>query len=458
MELDALLLSRIQFAFTIGYHILFPSLSMGLAMFLLVLESLERKTGDPRYLQAWHFWTKIFSLSFGMGVVSGVVLSYEISTNFGRFSEVAGPVVGPLMSYEVLSAFFLEAGFLGIMLLGRQRVGPRAHLFATSMVAFGTLMSAFWILSANSFMHTPAGFRMVDGVLHVESWMQVIFNPSFPYRYLHMVTAAYLTTSFVVIGTGAWYLLQKQHQDFGRHMLKLGLMAAAVLAPLQIFLGDQHGLNTLEHQPMKVAAMEGHWHTSGQVPLLLFALPDQAAEKNHFEIAVPALASVILTHHADGVVRGLTEVPPEDRPRVAIVFWAFRVMVGCGLLMLALAWAGLWLHYRNRLQNHPLLLRAMVMSSPVGFVAVLAGWMVTECGRQPWVVHGLLRTRDASSLLPGAAVGFTLLAFVIVYSVLLVAFLAFLRHLIRKGPPDHEPAKLEAKAVMAPGVVNAGEA
>ena len=456
MELDALLLSRIQFAFTIGYHILFPALSMGLAMFLLVLEVLERKTGDPRYLQAWHFWTKIFSLSFGMGVVSGVVLSYEISTNFGRFSEIAGPVVGPLMSYEVLSAFFLEAGFLGIMLLGRQRVGPRTHLFATSMVAFGTLMSAFWILSANSFMHTPAGFRMENGVLHVESWMQVIFNPSFPYRYLHMVTAAYLTTSFVVIGTGAWYLLQKQHQNFGRHMLKLGLTAAAVLAPLQIFLGDQHGLNTLEHQPMKVAAMEGHWHT-GEVPLLLFALPDQAAEKNHFEVAVPHLGSLILTHHANGVVRGLTDVPPEDRPRVAIVFWAFRVMVGCGLLMLGQAWLGLWLQRKNRLENFPLLLRLMVMSGPIGFVAVLAGWMVTECGRQPWVVYGLLRTRDASSLLPGAAVGFTLLAFVIVYSVLLVAFLVFLRHLIRKGPPMDEPPPLEPAIVLAPGTVTTKE-
>lgn len=440
MELDALLLSRIQFAFTIGYHILFPALSMGLAMFLLVLEVLERKTGDPRYLQAWHFWTKIFSLSFGMGVVSGVVLSYEISTNFGRFSEIAGPVVGPLMSYEVLSAFFLEAGFLGIMLLGRQRVGPRVHLFATSMVAFGTLMSAFWILSANSFMHTPAGFRMENGVLHVESWMKVIFNPSFPYRYLHMVTAAYLTTSFVVIGTGAWYLVHKQHQNFGRHMLKLGLTAAAVLAPLQIFLGDEHGLNTLEHQPIKVAAMEGHWRNEGPVPLLLFAIPDQAAEKNHFEIAVPNLGSLILTHKVDGAIRGLTEVPPEDRPRVAIVFWAFRVMVGCGLLMLGQAWLGLWLDRKNKLENYPLLLRVMVLSGPIGFVAVLAGWIVTECGRQPWVVYGLLRTRDASSLVPGAAVGFTLLVFVIVYSVLLVAFLVFLRHLIRKGPAAGEPA------------------
>jgi cytochrome d ubiquinol oxidase subunit I len=457
MELDALLLSRIQFAFTIGYHILFPTLSMGLAMFLLVLESLERKTGDPRYLQAWHFWTKIFSLSFGMGVVSGVVLSYEISNNFGRFSEIAGPVVGPLMSYEVLSAFFLEAGFLGIMLLGRQRVGPRAHWFATCMVAFGTLMSAFWILSANSFMHTPAGFRIVEGVLHVESWTKVIFNPSFPYRFLHMVTAAYLTTSFVVIGTGAWYLLQKQHQNFGRHMLKLGLTAAAVLAPLQIFLGDEHGLNTLEYQPIKVAAMEGHWRNEGPVPLLLFAIPDQAAEKNHFELAVPKLGSLILTHKSDGVIRGLTEVPAEDRPHVATVFWAFRVMVGCGLLMLGQAWLGLWLHRRNKLENHRWLLRAMVMSGPIGFIAVLAGWTVTECGRQPWVVHGLLRTRDASSLLPGAAVGFTLLAFVIVYSVLLVAFLIFLRHLIRKGPSDHVATTLESSAVLTPGVGNSGE-
>lgn len=434
-----LLLSRVQFAFTIGYHILFPALTIGLALFLVVLEALELRSGDARYRHAWTFWSRIFALSFGMGVVSGVVLSYEIGTNFGRFAEVAAPVVGPLMSYEVLSAFFLEAGFLGVMLLGRRRVGQRMHFFATCMVAVGTVASAFWILSANSWMHTPAGFRLEGGTVHVESWTQAIFNPSFPYRFAHMLVAAYLTTSFVVVAVGAWHALHREHADFGRHMLRLGLAAAGVLAPLQIVVGDLHGLNTFEHQPIKVAAIEANWHTEAGVPLLLFAWPDAEAERNRYEVAVPRLGSWILTHQGGGVVQGLTEVPPEDRPPVALVFWSFRLMVGCGLAMLALAWLGLWRLRRGTLESGTAYLRLLVPSAPLGFVALLAGWVTTECGRQPWAVQGLLRTADAVSPVPGASVAFTLALFVATYAALLAAFLLLVRHLVRRGPPREEP-------------------
>ncbi len=458
MDEVALLLSRVQFAFTIGYHIIFPTFSMGLAVFLMVLEALELKTGEARYRDAGIFWSRIFALSFGMGVVSGVVLSYEIGTNWGRFSEIAGPVVGPLMSYEVMSAFFLEAGFLGIMLLGRHRVGPKAHFFATCMVALGTLMSAFWILSANSFMQTPAGYEIADdGRMIVASWIEVIFNPSFPYRFAHMVTATYLTTSFMVMAVGAWYLLQDSKSQFGRDFLKWGLIAAAVLAPTQIFIGDQHGLNTLEHQPIKVAAMEGHWHTGGNVPLLLFAWPDQEAEKNHFEVAVPNLTSLILTHDLAGEVKGLTEVPPNDRPPVAVVFWSFRLMVGCGMLMLALSWFGVFRLLRKRLYDEKWLLRVMVLTGPIGFFAVIAGWVVTEVGRQPWVVHGLLRTEHASSLVSGEQVAFTLALFVITYTVLFIAFGIFFRHLVRQGQVISVEGTLPQQGEARPAFMAVGE-
>jgi cytochrome d ubiquinol oxidase subunit I len=436
MEETALLLSRIQFAFTIAYHIIFPSLSMGLAVFLVLLRALELKTGDARWRASGIFWSRIFALSFGMGVVSGVVLSYEIGTNFGRFAEVAGPVVGPLMSYEVLSAFFLEAGFLGIVLFGRNRVGPRLHFFATCMVALGTLMSAFWILAANSFMQTPAGFSVVDGVVHVESWWQAIFNPSFPYRFAHMVTASYLATAFVVAAVGAWYVLTPRHESFGAETLKLALAVAAVLAPLQVLLGDLHGLNTREHQPVKLAAIEAHWHTARGVPLVLFALPDQAAESNRYELSVPKLGSLILAHSLDGEVRGLTEVPPADRPPVAVVFWAFRVMVGCGGVMLLLAWGGLLLWWRRRLTQSRRYLGLLCLAGPLGFVAIIAGWITTECGRQPWVVYGVMRTAEAASRVATANVAISLAAFIGVYALLFYAFARFFIHLVRRGPGD----------------------
>lgn len=434
MEFDALLLSRIQFAFTVGYHIVFPTLSIGLAWFLLALRTCEYFSANPVYRRAYDFWLRIFGLSFGMGVVSGVVLSYEIGTNWGRFSEIAGPVVGPLMSFEVLTAFFLEAGFLGIMLLGRKRVSPKVHLFATGMVAVGTLLSAFWILSANSFMHTPAGYEIVDGKIMPVDWLAAIFNPSFPYRFLHMTVAAFLTTSIVVAAVGAGYVLKGQAVAFGRDMLKTGLIVAAVLTPLQIFIGDLHGLNTLEHQPTKVAAMEGNWQTSTNVPLLLFAWPDEAAETNHYEIGVPGLASFILTHDTQGEVPGLTAVPPADRPPVATVFFSFRLMVGMGMLMLAMSWLGLLLIWRKRLTRYKWFLWPMKWMWPTGFIAILAGWVTTEVGRQPWVVTGLLRTADSSSLVPGSNVALTLLMFVVVYSIFLVIFFIFVRYLLRKGP------------------------
>lgn len=448
MDFDALLLSRIQFAFTVGYHIIFPTLSIGLAWFLVILRGCElfRPNDATIYRRAFDFWLKIFGLSFGMGVVSGVVLSYEIGTNWGRFSEVAGPVVGPLMSFEVLSAFFLEAGFLGIMLLGRRRVAPKLHFFATCMVAVGTLLSAFWIISANSFMHTPAGYEVVDGQVLPVDWVAAIFNPSFPYRFLHMIVAALLTTAFVITAVGARYVLRNTNIAFGRDMLKAGLITAALLIPIQIFIGDQHGLNTLEHQPMKVAAMEGHWQTQGNVPLLLFAIPDEANETNHYEIGIPNVTSLILTHSLDGEVPGLTEVPAADRPPVLPVFMSFRVMVSIGMLMFVMSWFGVWRLWRNTLYNDSrfarLYLWGLQWMWPTGFLAILAGWVTTEVGRQPWVVHGLLRTQDASSLVPGSNVALTLLLFVVVYSLFLVIFLYFVRHLLRKGPgalPTDDP-------------------
>lgn len=445
MELTALLLSRIQFGLTIGFHILFPTLTIGLALLLLAHESLWLATKREIYLRSCQFWSRIFAVNFGMGVVSGIVLSYEIGTNFAGFSEATGNVLGPLFSYEVLTAFFLEAGFLGIMLFGWTRVSPWLHLLSTFMVAVGTLISAFWILAANSWMHTPAGFELRDGVFYVTDWWDVVFNPSFPFRYTHMVLASLLTTAFVAAGVGAWYVLRDRHAAFGRMTLRLAVITAAILAPLQILAGDFHGLNTLEHQPMKVAAMEGHWNTDAGVPLLLFAWPDETAETNHFEIGIPRLASFILTHDPDGVVKGLTEVPAEDRPPVAPVFFSFRIMVGIGLLFLVLAYVGVVLLWRRRLYAHPSYLRAMIAASPLGFVAVIAGWITTEIGRQPWVVAGLMRTADSGSpTVTAAEVATSLALFVGVYSLLLVVFIGVVLVLIRKGPeqgaePDQQP-------------------
>jgi cytochrome d ubiquinol oxidase subunit I len=449
-ELDPLLLSRIQFAFTVSFHIIFPSFTIGLAAWLLVLETLYLKTGKPIYMDVAQHWTKIFAVSFGMGVVSGVVLSYEFGTNWSELSRRGGNVIGPLMSYEVLTAFFLEAGFLGIMLFGRGRVPKGVHFFATAMVALGTVISAFWILSANSWMQTPVGHSVAeDGVLHVEDWWQVIFNPSFPYRFAHMVAAAYLTTALVVAGIGAWYILRERSVPHGKIMLGMGLSLLVWLAPLQLFIGDLHGLNTREHQPAKIAAVEAHWETQRRAPLILFAIPDPKAEKNHFELAIPALGSLVLTHEWDGEVRGLKSFPPEDRPNPIIPFFAFRIMVGIGMIMIAVGVTGSVLWLMGRLWTTRWFLRALVWVSPLGFLAVLSGWFVTEVGRQPWTVYGVLRTADAVSPVPGGSVLASLILFVLVYGIVFGAGLYYILKLIQRGPDETPPVPEEDEADLS---------
>ena len=446
-ELDPLLLSRIQFAFTVSFHILFPAFTIGLAAWLLVLEALYLRTGKSIYMDIARHWTKIFAISFGMGVVSGVVLSYEFGTNWSELSRRGGNVIGPLMSYEVLTAFFLEAGFLGIMLFGRGRVPKGVHFFATAMVALGTVISAFWILSANSFMQTPTGHHIgEDGVLYVEDWWQVIFNPSFPYRLAHMVAAAYLTTALVVAGIGAWYILRERSVPHGRIMLGMGLSLLVWLAPLQLVIGDLHGLNTREHQPAKVAAIEAHWETQRRAPLILFALPDTKAEKNNYEFAIPALGSLILTHEWDGEVQGLKAFPPDERPNPIIPFFAFRVMVGIGLIMIAVGLTGGILWLMGRLFTTRWFSRILVWVSPLGFLAVLCGWFVTEVGRQPWTVYGILRTADAVSPVPGGSVFTSLILFMLVYGIVFGAGLYYIAKLVQRGPEETPPVPEEEEA------------
>jgi len=456
--LDPLLLSRIQFAFTISFHILFPSFTIGLAAWLVVLEALWLKTGKPIYMEVARHWTKIFAISFGMGVVSGVVLSYEFGTNWSEFSRLGGNVIGPLMSYEVLTAFFLEAGFLGIMLFGWDRVPRPVHFFASLMVALGTLISAFWILSANSWMQTPTGHVMgSDGVLHVASWWQVIFNPSFPYRFSHMVAAAYLTTAFMVAGIGAWYILRDRNIGHGRIMLGMGLSLFVWLAPLQLLLGDMHGLNTLQYQPAKIAALEAHWETGSEVPLILFAIPDPKAETNHYEIAVPRLGSLILTHEWNGEIKGLKSFPREDRPNPIIPFFAFRIMVGIGTIMVALGLMGAVLWFHGSLFTNRLFLKGMQFTAPLGFLAVLCGWFVAEVGRQPWTVYGILRTADSVSPVPGGSVFFSLVLFVLVYGVVFGAGVYYIAKLVTAGPEatppidtDGDPSRRPMEAAANP--------
>ncbi|MCW2246566.1 cytochrome d ubiquinol oxidase subunit I [Azospirillum fermentarium] len=449
--MDALLLSRLQFAFTIGFHILFPTLTIGLGLFLVVLEGLWLKRRDPGIYRMLRFWTRVFALAFGVGVVSGLVLSYQLGTNWGRFTAVTGNVLGPLISYEVVTAFFLEAGFLGIMLFGWNRVPPKIHYLSTILVAVGTLISTFWILSANSWMHTPAGFAMDGERMVVTDWMAVVFNPSFPYRLAHMVVATLVATAFLVAGVGAWCVLRDRHRDFGRRSLSFALGMAAVAAPLQVLVGDLHGLNTLEHQPAKVAAMEGHWNAhDGPAPFILFALPDQAAGRNRAEIAIPYAGSLILTHSLSGAVPTLAAVAPQDRPPVAVVFWAFRLMVGLGLWFVVLAGIGLYARRRYALTQWRWYLRLLAGTAPLGFVAVLAGWVVTEAGRQPWLVYGHLRTADGVSLVPAESVAVTFGLFILAYGVLLAAFLAFFLRMVARGPGDaDDPPHFQNKAKAA---------
>ncbi|HEY0502203.1 MAG TPA: cytochrome ubiquinol oxidase subunit I [Lysobacter sp.] len=441
--MDALLLSRIQFGFVISFHILFPAFTIGLASWLAFAEWRWLRTRDTLWRDLYFFWTKIFAVSFGMGVVSGIVMSFQFGTNWATLSEQAGNILGPLLSYEVLTAFFLEATFLGVMLFAWGRVSEKMHFLATCMVALGTLISTFWIISANSWMQTPQGYSIVDGVFQPDSWWDIIFNPSFPLRLAHMVLAAFITTCFVIGGVGASYLLRGAHVEAGKRMLKAAVIFAAITVPLQVIVGDQHGLVALEHQPIKVAAMEGHWEhlPKGEgVPLILFAIPDERAERNRLEVAIPHGGSVILTHTWDGEIPPLKSVPADERPPIAPVFWGFRVMVGLGTLMLILALGSLWLHWRGRLYEVRFALhgwRAMMLS---GFVCILSGWYVAEIGRQPYAIYGLLRTADAvSPILAAASVMTSLIVYAVVYAIVFGAGIWYLSRLVKKGPLPHEP-------------------
>ncbi len=436
-EADALLLARIQFAFTVSFHFIFPAFSIGLASYLAVLEALWLRTGKPLYLDLFKYWLKIFAVAFAMGVVSGIVMSYQFGTNWAVFSDKAGPVIGPLMAYEVLTAFFLEAGFLGVMLFGMSRVGKGLHFFATLMVAIGTLGSAFWILSVNSWMHTPTGYEIgANGqFLPGPSWAAIVFSPSFPYRLVHTVIAAFLTTALVVGAVGAWHLLKDRGNLHARKMFSMAMWMAALVAPVQIFVGDLHGLNTLKHQPAKVMAMEGHFdsHPDG-APLILFGIPNSAEERVDYAISIPKASSLILKHDLDAPLAGLDTIAPEDRPPVGIVFWSFRIMVACGMAMLGLGLWSLIARWRGALFDWRWLHRAALVMGPSGFVAVLAGWVTTEVGRQPWVIYGLLRTADAASPLAAPAVAASLVAFVIVYFAVFGAGVWYILHLMHKPP------------------------
>lgn len=434
MELDPLILSRIQFAFVVSFHAIFPVFTIGLASYIAVLEGLAFKTRNPVWVKLSAFWTKVFAVVFGMGVVSGIVMSFQFGTNWSNFAQASANFLGPMLSYEVVTAFFLEAAFLGVLLFGRDKVPPGVHLFAAIMVAVGTFISSFWILSANSWLHTPAGVELRDGTFFITSWSEAIFNPSFPYRFMHMGLASFLTGGFVVAGVSAWYLLRGREVEANKKALSMCLWLLLIIAPTQAVVGDFHGLNTLEHQPAKVAAMEGNWETSGNVPLLLFAIPDQANQTNHFEIGIPGLASLILTHEWDGEVPGLNEVAVEEQPPVALVFWSFRVMVGLGLLMIAFSAAGLILRKGGRYWRSPWFLQGLRFMSITPFIAVLAGWIVTESGRSPWLVYGMMTHAEGlTPSLTGGMALFSLIGYIVVYGLVFSAGVYYLMRVLYVG-------------------------
>lgn len=434
--LDALELARIQFAFTITFHIIFPAITIGLASYLAVLEACWLKTKQQVFRDLYHFWAKIFAVNFGMGVVSGLVMAYQFGTNWSRFSDFAGSVTGPLLTYEVLTAFFLEAGFLGVMLFGWSRVGRGLHFFSTLMVAIGTLLSTFWILASNSWMHTPQGHAIVDGRVIPVDWFAIVFNPSFPYRLTHMAIAAFLSTAFIVGATAAWHLLRGRDNPAVRKMLSMAMWMALLVAPIQVLVGDAHGLNTLKYQPAKIAAMEGHWENKPgeSVPLILFGWPDMTREETRFAVEIPHLGSLILTHSLDQQIPGLKEFAPQDRPNATIVFWTFRVMVGLGLLMIAVGLWSLWLRWRGGLFQTRSFLWFVTFMAPSGLIALLAGWFTTEIGRQPWVVYGLLRTSEGVSHHGVLQMSVSLVVFVVVYFAVFGVGLRYMLRLIRKGP------------------------
>lgn len=448
MELDAAVLARLQFAFTVSFHIVFPAFSIGISAYVAMLLLLWKRTGADRFHRLARFWTKIFAVSFAMGVVSGIVLSYQFGTNWSRFSEVVGNVIGPLIGYEVLTAFFLEATFLGIMLFGWTRVPSWLHVTAACVVAVGTAISGFWILSANSWMHTPAGFEMRDGVAHPVDWLQIVFNPSFPYRFAHMMTAAYLTTAVVVLSVGCRYLLAGKFLEEARTMVKMAVGMIFVVAPMQAFIGDAHGLNTLEHQPAKVAAMEGHWDGSEPVALSLFAIPNREAERNDYELSIPRVSGLILTHEWDGRIKGLKDFAPQDRPPLIGPYFGFRVMVTIGLLFIATGLVGAWLWWRDEIWQSRWFQHSAARMWPLGFIAILAGWVVTEQGRQPWIATGVLRTADALSPVPATSLAISLALFVAVYSVVFSVGVFYINRLINKGP---EPSVIAPPTHGAPG-------
>jgi cytochrome d ubiquinol oxidase subunit I len=439
-EIDALLLARIQFGFTISFHIIFPALTIGLASYLAVLEACWLKTKQPAYLDLYHFWLKVFAVAFGMGVVSGIVMAYQFGTNWSEFSRFAGGITGPLLTYEVLTAFFLEAGFLGVMLFGLKRVGPGLHFMSTCAVAIGTLISATWILASNSWMHTPRGYEIIGGRAVPVDWLAVIFNPSFPYRLAHMVVAAYLATALMVGASGAWHLLRGRDNAAVRTMFSMAMWMVLAAAPLQALIGDQHGLNTLEHQPAKIAAMEGHWENKPgeSVPLLVFGWPDMQAEETRFAVGIPTLGSLILTHSTTGQIPGLKDFAPEDRPNATIVFWTVRAMVGLGLLMIVLGGVALFVRLRGKLYSSRWVQRYALGMGPAGLAAILFGWMTTEIGRQPWIVYGLMRTSEAVSPHGAAPVALTLAIFVVVYFAVFGAGTWYGLKIIAKGPATGE--------------------
>ncbi len=457
-DLNAVTLARIQFAFTVSFHILFPAFTIGLASWLAVLEWRWLSTGKTVYAEVYRMWVKIFAVTFGMGVVSGVVLSFQFGTNWSVFADKGGNILGPLLGYEVLTAFFLEASFLGVMLFGWNRVSPRMHFTSTVIVAVGTLISAFWILSANSWMQTPQGFTLgEDGLLYPTNWLEIIFNPSFPYRFFHMVTAAYLTTAFTVAGIGAFYLWRERHVSHARVMFGMAMIMAILVAPMQLVLGDLHGLNTLEHQPAKVSAMEGLWDTQREAPLVLFGWPDQDAETTRYKLEIPQLSSLILTHDPQGEVKGLKEWPPDERPPVAWVFWSFRIMVGVGIMMIATGVIGLVLYLRKRLFDTKWFQVWCMALTPGGFIAVLAGWFVTEIGRQPYIVYGFMKTAEATSPVSAGPIAISLLAFVVVYVFVFGAGSYYILKLIAKGPGILEPVYGDHGVARPPIVTEIGD-
>lgn len=447
---STLFLSRIQFGFTIGFHIIFPTLNIGLAVFLCIMEGMWLKTKKIEYLRICKFWTKIFALTFGMGIVSGVVLSYELGTNFGGFTKAVGEVLGPLFAYEVMSAFFLEAGFLGVMLFGWKKVPPKTHYIATLLVTIGTIISAFWIMSANSWMQTPSGYFMEGSKFAVQTWSDVIFNPSFIDRFLHMLLASLLTASFVIAGVASWFLLKKRFQEIAKPCLFVAILLAAVASPLQLFIGDRVGLIIHHYQPIKTAAIEANWNTTQGAPFIIFGIPDVNQGKNLFTLSIPYAASLINTHSLHGTLIGLNSVAKQDRPFVPIPFFAFRIMLAIGMLFILVSWIGIWLYFRKKLYTSTWFLRLCVFLSPLGFIAAIAGWLTAESGRQPWVVYGLLKTKDAASEVVMQHVLISLILFIIGYGIIFNFYLYYLFKTIRKGPADLDEPPLTISYMPQP--------